>query len=246
MNRYLLRFYKKGNIRFISHLDLARLFKRVIRKAGVEIGFSNGYNPHELINIVQPLSLGYESECEYFELDTRIPYDTEELLEALNDGLPEGLRFFDCAEIPCVSGNLSNKTEYALYEAVLGLRSDIGTLDPAGFMSQDRIMISKKDKKTKQLKDKDVKAFIRSLELYDKTIPAGGTIADASNYQMVLKMVLRCASNETLNPGKLIESLFRYYNIDKACEECLITRKDLLAYDGSGELVSLYEICKKN
>ena len=39
MNRYVLRFYKRGNMRFISHLDLGRLFKRAIRKAGIAIAF---------------------------------------------------------------------------------------------------------------------------------------------------------------------------------------------------------------
>ena len=79
MKRYLLRFCKKGNTRFLSHLDIARLFKRAMRRAGIEPAFSNGYNPHELINIVQPLSLGYESESEYFEIDTVKAYDAGKL-----------------------------------------------------------------------------------------------------------------------------------------------------------------------
>ena len=51
--------------------------------------------------------------------------------------------------------------------------------------------------------------------------------------------MLRCASNETLNPGKVLQSLFRYYNIDIPVEECRITRKDIFAFNDREELVPL-------
>ena len=79
MDRYVLRFEKKGNMRFISHLDLVRLFKRAIKRAEIKVAYSNGYNPHELINVVQPLSLGYESTAEHFEMDTLVSYEPEQL-----------------------------------------------------------------------------------------------------------------------------------------------------------------------
>ena len=228
MNRYVLRFEKKGNMRFISHLDLARLFKRAVRKGSVQVGFSNGYNPHELVNIVQPLYLGYESESEYFEIDTMVPYDPDALTSTLNEALPEGLRFFDPAEKERTSDNLSNKTSYALYEAVFGLESGSAMPDPQSFLDQDSITIIKKDKKTRKDVEKDVKAFIRELSL-----------AAGDDGSVVLRMMLRCASNETLNPGKLLQSLFKYYNLSINIEDCRITRMDLFAEDSHGRLVPL-------
>ena len=228
MNRYVLRFCKKGNMRFISHLDLARLFKRAVRKGNIKVAFSNGYNPHELVNIVQPLSLGYESESEYFEIDTLIPYDPEVLEETLNEALPEGLRFFDIKEKERTSDNLSNKTAYALYEAVFGLKNDSGMPYLKPFLDQDRIIIEKKDKKTKQLVEKDVKAFVKELSFISE-----------DDGRAVLRMMLKCASNETLNPGKLLQSLFKYYNLDISIEDCRITRMDIYAEDAHGRLVSL-------
>ena len=231
MNRYALRFYKIGNIRFISHLDLARLFKRAVRKGRIDVGFSNGYNPHELVNIVQPLSLGYESESEYFEIDTLSPHDPQALMDTLNGALPEGLRFYDSREIPRTSDNLSNKTGYALYEAVLGLKNDVELPDAYDFMRQQSITIIKKDKKTKKDVEKDVKSFIKELSVY-KT----------EDGITVVRMMLRCASNETLNPGKLLQSLFKYYNIDINVEECRITRKDLFVEGPDGAAVPLSTI----
>jgi radical SAM-linked protein len=227
MNRYVLRFQKLGNMRFISHLDLVRLFKRAIKKAGIKVAYSNGYNPHELINVVQPLSLGYESLSEYFEIDTLLPIDTAELAELLNHTMPEGIKFTDCREKERTSNNLSSACETALYEAVLPLKSDAAGKLPE-FLAQDRILILKKDKKTKKLVEKDIKDMIFSVEQQGQD-------------PLVLKLMLRCASNETLNPGKLLESYFRFAGLDTDLSDCRIIRIDLLGKNSDGKLVSLYE-----
>ena len=230
MNRYVLRFSKQGNMRFISHLDLVRLFKRATRRAGIKVAYSNGYNPHELINVVQPLSLGYESTGEYFELDTLVPYEENYVLDALNDSLPEGIKFADCRKKERTSGNLSSVSEWALYEAVLPLKSDFNAASSlAQFLAQPEITISKKDKKTKKLVDKEIRQMIYSAEL-----------VESSNDHVKLSLILRCASNETLNPGKLMESFFRFSGLVTDLSECRFTRLDLLAVS-NGKLVSLYE-----
>ena len=218
-------------MRFISHLDLSRLFKRAIRKAQIRIGFSNGFNPHELVNIVQPLSLGYEGISEYFEIDTICKYDSEELIEALNTSMPEGIRFYACKEIPAVSSNMSGRCEYALYETVLPFCEVITSDSLRTFLDQKVITIIKKDKKTKKPVEKDIKAYILNC--------SGPEITEGS---ITIEMTLRCASNETLNPGKLLESFMRYLSVDIGTEYYKIIRKDILGKSSEGKLVSLYEI----
>lgn len=231
MDRYVLRFEKTGNMRFISHLDLVRLFKRAIKKAEIKVAYSNGYNPHELINVVQPLSLGYESTAEYFEIDTLAPYEPETLKELLNSSMPVGIKFTAARQIQRRSNNLSSLCVSALYEAVLPLNSEDKTLLKLDdFLSQSTITILKKDKKTKELKEKNVKDMIGSVEAESR-----------SNGLLTLKMELRCASNETLNPGKLLESLFKFCGLDINTEQCRITRTELLAKDSSGRKVSVFE-----
>ena len=230
MDRYVLKFVKLGNMRFISHLDLVRLFKRAVKRAGIKVAYSNGYNPHELINIVQPLSLGYESTGEYFEIDTLIPYEPDGLAAMLNVSMPEGIKFISAAQIERRPNNLSSACVSALYEAVLPLKTeDKERLALDAFLSRDRITILKKDKKTKELKEKDIKDMIYSLRAEDR------------NASAVLIMELRCASNETLNPGKLLESLFRYCGLDTDLDQCRITRKELFAKDSQGRKVSVFE-----
>ena len=64
MSKYVLTFSKSGLIRFTSHLDMLRLFKRGFRRAGIELKYSQGFNPHPRMGFAQPLSLGYLAEAE--------------------------------------------------------------------------------------------------------------------------------------------------------------------------------------
>ena len=65
--------------------------------------------------------------------------------------------------------------------------------------------------------------------------------AESDEGKTVLIMELRCASNETLNPGKLLESLFKFSGLDITTEQCRITRKELYATGSSGKKVPVYE-----
>ena len=224
LHRYLFGFYKKGNMRFISHLDLQRLFKRCIKRAGIVPAYSNGFNPHEKINIVHPLSLGFETEQDYFELDTEQPYEESRLVEGMNLALPEGIRFTFCREIPCSSRNSSSLTEMSSYEAFLPSSRNLNISE---FIIQDRIIILKKDKKTKRMVEKDVKDWIGSLQVLEETEEGTKTA-----------LLLRSAPNETLNPAALLQSLCEFSGSAFDREALRVTRTDLFARK-DGELVSL-------
>ncbi len=223
-HRYLFGFYKRGNMRFISHLDLQRLFKRCIKRAGVEVAYSNGFNPHEKINVVHPLSLGFETERDYFEMDTVLPYPEDQLVESMNLALPEGIRFTFCREIPHSSRNSSSVTECSLYEAFLPSSQN---LNIDGFIIQDVIPVRKKDKKTKKFVEKDVKDWIVQIGLLEET-EEGSRVS----------LLLRSAPNETLNPVNLLEALCAFSGSAFDRESLRVMRKDLFARR-EGELVSL-------
>jgi radical SAM-linked protein len=88
-------FSKKGDMRFISHLDLMRLFQRSLRRAALPITITKGFNPHPKISMGQALRLGAESSNEeaIFYLDENI--DLEEFKTRFNEQLPEGIRIQD-------------------------------------------------------------------------------------------------------------------------------------------------------
>ena len=83
MGRYLLKFSKEDNLKYISHLDLLRVFQRAFKRAKIRLRYSQGYNPHAKIGFGHPLSLGYESTGEYMEFSAPLPEYFEKLLKKL-------------------------------------------------------------------------------------------------------------------------------------------------------------------
>jgi len=91
MQKFTFTFSKKGAMKYISHLDLMRLFMRAFRRAGLPVKITEGFNPHPKLSIKRALKLGIESENEEATIILR-DY-TEPLLfkEALRQQLPTGI-----------------------------------------------------------------------------------------------------------------------------------------------------------
>ena len=71
MDKLRLRFEKTGRAVYISHLDLMATMQRAFSRAGLELKYSEGFNPHPLISILLPLSVGTASVCELDRKSTR-------------------------------------------------------------------------------------------------------------------------------------------------------------------------------
>ena len=89
-------FCKKGVLKYISHLDIVRLFQRAIRRAGLPVSLSEGYTPHYRISFGNALKLGVESEREMavFTMETLV--EPEEFRNKMNEKLPEGIKVLEC------------------------------------------------------------------------------------------------------------------------------------------------------
>ena len=95
MYRINFTFAKKGNLRFISHLDLMRLFMRAMRRADLPVKMSEGFSPHPKFSIKRALKLGLESENEEADVLLKIPLAPLDFKESLNKQLPEGIEIKD-------------------------------------------------------------------------------------------------------------------------------------------------------
>jgi radical SAM-linked protein len=85
-------FSKTGDMRFISHLDLMRLFQRALRRAALPVAISQGFSPHLKISIARAMKLGIESDSEELTINMSAPERPEAVMRSLNDKLPEGVR----------------------------------------------------------------------------------------------------------------------------------------------------------
>ena len=86
-------------MRFISHLDLVRLFQRASRRAGLPVTVTKGFSPRLKISITKALKLGVESGAEeaVFGFDKDIV--PEEFVSRMNDKLPEGVKVLKAEEM---------------------------------------------------------------------------------------------------------------------------------------------------
>jgi radical SAM-linked protein len=90
------RFCKTGDMRYISHLDLVRLFQRAVRRAGLPVALSQGYTPHYRISFNRALKLGVESDREIAIFRMERLVSGQEFKERLNEKLPEGVKVLEC------------------------------------------------------------------------------------------------------------------------------------------------------
>ena len=93
--RLRIRFAKHGKVRFTSHRDVARIWERALRRAGVPVAYSAGFSPRPKISFGLALSTGYSSDAEYLDVEVDLVWaagvDHETLVGALTASLPAGM-----------------------------------------------------------------------------------------------------------------------------------------------------------
>ncbi len=86
-----VRFTKTGKLRFLSHHDLMRLFERALRRTGMPLRMTEGYNPHPVVSFPTALGLGIESLAEILEFELSGWVSPRQVEKLLGDQLPEGV-----------------------------------------------------------------------------------------------------------------------------------------------------------
>lgn len=202
-------------MRFVSHLDMNRFMIKAIRRSGIPIWYTEGFNPHPYITFALPLSLGFESDYEILDLRiTDDSFDISALPEILNGVCPEYIRFFAAAEPVLKTGAIS----YAKYE----LTFDDGGEALSGlkaFCSLDSIMCSKKTKKG-DIKEFDIVPKISELDI---RLKEGNT---------VLSLTLPAGSQDNVNPELLLNAFFEREGSNYYC----YTVKRLVILDDKGQI----------
>ncbi len=91
MHKINFQFTKKGTMKFISHLDLMRLFMRAVRRAGLPIKMTEGFSPHPKISFKRALKLGVESDNEEATFVFKEYISPDDFKQKLQEQLPQGI-----------------------------------------------------------------------------------------------------------------------------------------------------------
>ncbi|HET9654179.1 MAG TPA: TIGR03936 family radical SAM-associated protein [Kineosporiaceae bacterium] len=166
-----LRYAKRGRLRFASHRDFQRAFERAVRRAGLPIAYSAGFNPHPKISYANAAPTGAASEAEYLELSLTRRRDPDEVRAALDDALPDGLDVVEVVEAG--PGALADRLDASVWRVELpGLAPEPVTAAVQAFLAADRTEVQRMTKNG--LRTFDARAAVLSAE-----VRAGEGPADA-------------------------------------------------------------------
>ena len=150
-----VKFAKEGAMKFIGHLDIMRYFQRAIRRAGIDVAYSEGFSPHMIMSFANPLGVGLTSEGEYFDLMLKSDACTsQELIDKLNAVMVEGMRVLNVVQVPEEKASKAMSLVEAADYIVRFREPEILGTDWKDkfttFMKQTSIIVIKKTKKAKK------------------------------------------------------------------------------------------------
>ena len=217
-----IRFTKTGSMKFIGHLDCMRFFQKAFRRAGLDVAYSQGYSPHQLMSFASPLGVGVTSDGEYLDVefyslpDMPLPdliahmnrFMTEEIFVTGFEIMPDGFKN---------SMSLLRAADYVIVEKRPGAFPENWRESWEQFAAQPSIRVVKKSKKTET--ELDIKPHILAqaftVEAFSQTTGQDyGVIhceyMEADKEAGTLYLQLTSGSSVNIKPELVMEAFFAF------------------------------------
>jgi len=196
MQRLRLKFSRSHELKFISHLDLMRLWERAIRRAGLPLAYSEGFTPHPRISLASPLSLGITSEAELMDVYLTRWVSPQSVVIALNQQLPQGVEVLEAQPVGLNVASLQSQVRFVEYTVEIEIEKTIPDIKSA-----IQSLLSAKELPWQHERDTgtrhyDLRPLIDDVWFIENTGPA-----------CQLGMRLRCDSKGTGRPEQVIKAL---------------------------------------
>lgn len=222
-----IKFAKYGAMKFLGHLDVMRFFQKAIRRAGVDIRYSEGFSPHQIMSFAAPLGIGIESFGEYMDIEVlSLPQKNglKTLYNVLQQAMVPGFEIISVTLLPDKSKNAMASVaaaSYLLYDKTGSFPvEDLGGKISA-FNEKEQIYVVKETKKstiTLDLKSGIYEFYLTKADPrhtgFDKTVPAVFMLADAS-------------SSGNIKPAFVWDTFCKEYGIVLPPHACQILRLEI-------------------
>lgn len=205
MNEIRIRFVRGEEVKYISHLDLMRVFERALRRAHIPIAYSQGFNPHPQMVFGLPLSVGVTSEAEYGDFELSADMDPGEFSGRLNQQLPKGLKIIG-AKRKCTKSNIMASIFRASYVLYVFSGQNLGINDMQkkieDFMQRPELIVKKEGKKGSR--DIDIRPMIHEFHVETDARPSNenGFFEDG----LCFSVLLSAGSMANLKPELLVSA----------------------------------------
>jgi radical SAM-linked protein len=181
----VVRYAKRGKMRFASHRDVARVFERGVRRAGLPIAYSAGFTPHPKISYLGGAPTGVASEAEYLTLAMTSPQVADVVRERLDAVLPDGIDVVDVTqEAP---GGSTGPPEASLWHVTLpGIRPDAAVRAVAGFLALAEAPVER-------LTDKGVRRMDARSAVAEMSVLGDSSADDSGDRRVAVTATQGCA-----------------------------------------------------
>jgi len=192
-----IKFRKYGPVRFIGHLDLMRFFQKAIRRAELDIAYTTGYSPHQVMSFAAPLGVGLESNGEYMDIELNSATTSADMIRRLNAASVYGIEVLSLKELPEDAGNAMASVAAAAYTVRFreGREPSFDYLGKVSeFFYKETILITKETKKN-------------TLEIDLKP----GIFKFIANDDKSLYMLLDASSSGNIKPSQVMDAFAAEY-----------------------------------
>ena len=223
-----IKFSKKGPLRFIGHLDIMRYFQKAIRRSDIDIAYSTGFSPHQIMSFAAPLGVGVESEGEYFDIEANSVTSAEDMIARLNKEMAEGMVITGMRILPDDAKNAMASVKAASYRLHWkeGYAPDYDLKEAVSrFLSQEEVLYTKHT--AKSVIERNLKDAVYELKALD---------------ERTIYMLVDASSAGNVKPGAVIECLAAFYGKEYDSNAVQVTREDTFTDSSNGGFLSLGEV----
>ena len=212
MNTIRLKFRKKGLSIYYSQLDLQRVMARALKKSGLPVWYSQGFNPHIYMTFTLPLSLGHESECESVDFRLNEEMAESDILKALEGTLPQGIELVS-AQAPDYDARsiMFAKYDITLYGENTKIKSALDS-----YTALSEAIVTKVTKKGQ--KDINLKELINDI-----------TVTDEKDGEVTFTATYPAGTPLNINPQLLLDFIKENYGVEVI--DAFVIRKNLFDKD---------------
>lgn len=207
-----VKFKKYGPVRFIGHLDVMRFFQKAIRRAELDIAYSAGFSPHQIMSFAAPLGVGLESNGEYMDIELTTVTASKDMINRLNAVSVPGIEVVSMKALPEDAGNAMASVAAASYTIRFrdGRAPKFDYLNKIEeFLASEQILIVKETKKS-------------TLEVDLKP----GIYEFKANEDGSLYLFVDASSSGNIKPATVIEKFVSVFGETLPENALLITREE--------------------
>ena len=165
-----IKFRKYGTMKFIGHLDVMRYFQKAIRRADVDVCYSGGFSPHQIMSFAAPLGVGITSRGEYVDIEVSSTKDSETMKKCLNGVMSEGFEVVSYRGLPDDAANAMSIVGAGDYTLAFRPGYEPEDMDKEtwfqgliAFFERPSVMVTKKTKRGE--KEMDLKPLVYELRI---------------------------------------------------------------------------------